>query len=187
MRGPHSPDESRAALRRPRRRHGRAEPQPDSAPACTRLRGSTESRCADSLTGECASRRSGNGRACERKAVSGGVLDTFWIHFLQNFACIKANLGLPCLRLQQSATLRKHWLKPRFRLFYWDFSDRGAKSPALPTSPRSMCGPPAGRAPAIRTPSEIETTSRWQGPSAFLHPLAVGRAAILSAQRYKIS
>jgi hypothetical protein len=22
------------------------------------------------------------------------ILDTFWIHFLQNFACITANLGL---------------------------------------------------------------------------------------------
>ena len=61
----------------------------------------------------------------------GAVLDTFWIHFLQNFACIRANLGSLWLRLRQSATLRKHWLKPRFRLFYWDFSDRWATSPAL--------------------------------------------------------
>ncbi len=83
-----------------------------------------------------------------RKKGSGRpVLDTLWIHFLQNFACIRANLGLPWLRLQQSATLRKHWLKPRFRLFYWDFSDRWAMSPALPSNSFHKA---AVRAPAIQ-------------------------------------
>jgi hypothetical protein len=37
----------------------------DSAPACMLLRGWTGCRCAASQTGACASRRSGNGRACE--------------------------------------------------------------------------------------------------------------------------
>jgi hypothetical protein len=64
----------------------------------------------------------------------GAILDTFWIHFLQNFACITANLGLPWLRLRHCTTLRKHRLKPRFWLFCWDFSDRWAMSPALPTT-----------------------------------------------------
>src|SRR5450759_1585403 len=42
----------------------------DFAPACTRLRGWTRSRCAGSRMGVGASRKSGNGKACEAEEAS---------------------------------------------------------------------------------------------------------------------
>jgi hypothetical protein len=47
------------------RRHGRAEPQPIPLSLVRRLRGWTGSRCAGCRMGACASRRVGNGRACD--------------------------------------------------------------------------------------------------------------------------